>query len=107
MAGIAVLADKVRPNADLLRAGPRLPQPQVTDLSIGLSRFQPTLAEPPFDASRLKLLFEEIDLAAERLALFVHGMIVVDLGHEAPVVDGEFVELAAEGGVRGSPSSKA
>src|SRR5713226_5484699 len=102
MAGIAVLADEVRPNADLLRPGPCLSQLQVADLSIGLSHFQPAFAEPPLDASRLKLLLEEVDLAAERLALLVHGAIAVDLSHKTPVVNGELVELAAEGGVRGS-----
>src|SRR5258708_35476512 len=106
MAGIAILADEVRPNADLLRPGPCLPQPQVADLPIGFGRLQPTLAKPSLEASHLKLLFEEVNLAAERLALLVHGAIAVNLSHEPPVVNGELVELAAEGGVRGPAPSK-
>ena len=102
MAGVAILADEVRPNADLFGSGPCLPQSQVADLSIGFGCLQPPLAKPPFDASRLKLLFKEIDLAAERLALLVHGSVAIDLGHETPVVNGEFVELMTEGGVCGS-----
>ncbi len=46
----------------------------------------------------MELLVEEIDLAAERLALLVHCPVSIDLGHEAPVVNGKFVELVAEGG---------
>src|SRR5258708_38763662 len=55
MAGIAVLTDEIRSNADLLRPGPHLPQPQVADLTVGLGRFQPSFTAPPLDASRLKL----------------------------------------------------
>src|SRR5258708_4574680 len=103
MAGVTVLADEIRSNTDLFGPGPRLPQPQVADLPIGFSRFPPTLAKPPLDASRLKLLLQEVDLGAERLALLVHGAVAVDFGHEAPVVNGELVKLAAEGGI-GSPA---
>src|SRR5258708_35908275 len=78
----------------------------MADLSIRLGRLQPPLAKTPFDASRLKRLFEEADLTAERLALLVHCSVLVDLGHESPVVYREFVELAAEGGVRGSGSTE-
>src|SRR5260370_38561807 len=106
MGGVAVLADEVGPNADLFGPGPCLSQPQVADLSIGFSRFQPTLAKPPLDASRLKLLLEEVDLGAERLALLVHGAVAVDFSHEPPVVNGEFVELRAEAGVGGPAPSQ-
>ncbi len=106
MAGIAILADEVRPNVDLLHPGPCLPQSQVADLPVGFGRFQPTLAKPPLDTSCLKLLFKEVNLAAERLALLVHGAVAVNLGHETPVVNGELVELAAEGGIRGPAPSK-
>src|SRR5258707_12413443 len=106
MAGIAVLTDEIRPNADLLRPGPCLSQPQVADLTVGLGRFQPAFAKPPFDTSRLKLLLEEVDLTAEGLALLVHGPVAINLRHEAPVMNGEFVELAMEGGVGGSAPPK-
>ena len=106
MAGIAILADEVRPDADLFRSGPCLPQPQMADLSVGFGCFQPTFAKPSFDASRLKLLFKEIDLAAERLALLVHGTVTIDLGHETPIVNGEFVKLVTEGGICGSAPAK-
>src|SRR5260370_23099079 len=94
MAGVAVLADKVCPDAVLFRPGPCLPQPQVADLPVSLGCLQPTLAKPPFELDRLKLLPKEAALAAERLALLVHGAVAVDFSHETPVVDGEFVELA-------------
>src|SRR5258708_35320022 len=106
MAGVTILADEVRPDADLLRSCPCLPQPQMADLSVGFGCFQPTLAKPPFDASRLKLLFKEVDLAAEHLALLVHGAVTIDLGHETPVVNGELVKLATEGGICGSTPAK-
>ena len=106
MAGVVVLVDEVRPNADLFGPGPCLSQPQVADLSIGFSRFQPTLAKPPLDTGHLKLLLEEVDLAADQLALLVHGPVSIDLGHKTPVVDGELVELAVEGGVCGPAPSK-
>src|SRR5258708_24807110 len=102
MGGVAVLVDEVRPDADLLRPSPHLSQPQMADLMVSFGRFQPPFAKPPFDVSCLKLLFKEIDLAAEGLALLVHGSLAVDLGHKTPVVDGELVELAAKGGVGGS-----
>ncbi len=106
MAGIAVLSDEIRSDTDLLSPGPRLSQPQMADLTVGLGRLQPTLAKPPFDASRLKLLLEEIDLTAEGLALLVHGLVTVDFGHKTLVVDGEFIELATESGVGGPASPK-
>ncbi len=106
MAGIAILTDEVRPDADLLGSGPSLPQSQVVDLSIGLGRFQSTFAKPPLDASRLQLLFEEVDLAGERLTLLIHSTVAIDLGHETPVVNGELVKLAVEGGVRGPTPSE-
>src|SRR5258707_14350482 len=106
MAGVAILADEVRPNADLFGSGPRLPQPQVADLSIGFGCLQPPLAKPPFNASRLELLLEKVDLAAERLALLIHGAVTVDFGHEAPVVDGELIELAPESGIRSPAPTK-
>src|SRR5258708_21743315 len=102
MAGVAVLAVEFHSNADLLRPGSCLPQPQVTDMTVGLGRLQSPFAESPLDASRLKLLLEEVDLAAEGLALLVHGPVAIDFGHKAPIVNREFVELATEGGVGGS-----
>src|SRR5713226_9213637 len=106
MAGVAILSDKVCPNMDLLRSGSCLSQPQMADLSIGFGCLQPTLAEPPLDAGRLKLLFKEVDLGTERLALFVHNAVSIDFSHELPIVDGEFVEFAAEGGVCSPTPSK-
>ncbi len=94
MAGVAVLANQVCPDAVLLCSGSCLPQPQVADLLISLGHLQPPLAEPLFESGRLELLVEEVDLTAERLALLVHCSVSVDFGHEAPVVNGEFVELA-------------
>src|SRR5258708_4814620 len=102
MAGVAVLPNEIRSNADLFRPSPRLAQPQVADLTVSLGRLQPPFAKPPFDARRLKLLVEQVDLTAEGLTLLVHSPVTVDLCHEPPVVDGEFVELATEGGVGGS-----
>ena len=102
MAGIAILADEVCPDVDLFGSGPGLSQSQMADLSVGFGRFQPTFTKPPLDTGRLQLLFKEVDLAGERLALLVHGAVAIDLGHETPVVDGEFVELATEGGIGGS-----
>src|SRR5258708_4160297 len=106
MAGVAILSDEVRSDTDLFRPGPGLSQSQVADLTVGLGCLQPTLAEPPFEASRLELLFEEVDLTAEGLTLLVHGSVPIDFCHKTPVVDGELVELAAEGGVGGSASPK-
>ena len=101
MAGIAVLADEIRSDAVLLCSGPRLPQPQMVDLAVGLGCLEPTLAEASFEAGGLELLLKEIDLAAQRLALFIHGSVPVDFCHETPVVNGEFVKLATECSERG------
>ena len=106
MTGIAILTDEVRSDADLLRPGPCLSQPQMADLPVGFSRFQSAFTEPPLNTSRLKLLFKEVDLAAERLTLLVHGTVAIDLGHKPPVMNGELVELVAKGGVCGSAPSK-
>ncbi len=65
MAGIAILANEICSDAVLLCSGPRLPQSQVADLSVSLGCLQPSLAEPLFDMGCLKLLLEEVDLAAE------------------------------------------
>jgi len=71
----------------------------MADLAIGLGRLQPTFAETPLETGRLKLLLEEINLTAEGLTLLVDTPVAVDFGHEAPVMDGEFVKLAAKGGI--------
>src|SRR5260370_31153360 len=68
----------------------------MADLAISLGRFHPPLAEPPFEMGHLELLVEEVDLTAEGLALLVHRSVSVNFGHEAPIMDGEFVELATE-----------
>src|SRR5229473_292446 len=106
MAGVAVLADEVRPDTDLFRSGPCLPQSQMADLTVGLGCLQPTLAKPPFDAGCLKLLLQQVDLTAQGLALLVHGSVPIDFCNEAPIVNGEFVELATESGVGGPASPK-
>src|SRR5258707_557438 len=106
MAGVAILMDKARSDADLLRPSSRLPQPKMAALPICFGRFQPPFAKAPLEASRLKLLLEEVHLGAEGLALFVHGTVSVNLSHKPPVMDGELVELAAEGGVGGPASPK-
>src|SRR5258708_26642041 len=102
MGGVAVVVNQVRPDAVLLCSSSCLPQSQVADLSISLGRLQPPFAEPPFETGRLELLIEEVDLTAERLALLVHHPVPVDFGHEAPIMNGEFIELTAKGGEGGS-----
>src|SRR5258708_13280350 len=98
MAGIAVLADEVHPDADLFRSGSHLSQPQMADLLVGFGCLQPTLAKPSFDASRLKLLFKEIDLAAECLALLIHGSVAIDLSHKTPILNAKLFALALKAG---------
>ncbi len=67
-------------------------------MAVSLGSFKSPLAETAFHSSRLDLLFKKIDLATQHLALLIHGAVVVDLGHEAPVVDGELVESSPKGG---------
>ena len=76
------------------------------DLSVGPGGFEPPFAETSFHASCLDLLLKEINLTAQRLALLVHGVVMVDLGHEAPVVDSEFVEFSLESSKGGATSSQ-
>ncbi len=63
-------------------------------------------AETSLHVSSLDLLVKEIDLAAQRLALFVHGTVTIDLSHETPVVDGKFVEFLPESGEGCATSSQ-
>jgi len=72
------------------------------DLAIGPGGLKSPFAETLLHTSRLDLLFEEIDLTAQRLALLVHGTVMVDLGHKTPVVDGELVECSTKGGEGGT-----
>ncbi len=78
----------------------------MVDLMVSFGRLQPPFAKAPFKAGHLELLIEEVDLAAERLALLIHGTIPVDFCHETPVVDGEFVEFSTERGEGSSAPTK-
>ena len=98
MLSIPILAYEVHPNSVLLLTGPGLTQSQMADLVVGPSGLESPFTETLFHSSRLDLLLEEIDLAAQRLALFVHHVVTVDFGHKAPVVNGKFVEFSPEGG---------
>ncbi len=72
------------------------------DLTVGFGCLQSPLAKAPFEAGRLELLVEEVDLAAERLALLIHGSVPIDFGHETPVMNGKLIELTTECGEHGS-----
>src|SRR5712692_5314249 len=98
IAGLAILTHQVGPNAILLCPGPRLSQLQMVDLTVCLGCLEPPPAKTTLHSSRLHLLFKEINLAAQRLTLFVHRMVSIDFGHETPVVDGEFVEFSTQCG---------
>src|SRR5258708_21559947 len=96
MSSLLILVHQVCPNSVLLLTHPGLTQPQMADLAVGSGGFKSPFAETSLHSSHLDLLFKEVDLAAQRLALLVHGLVVVNLGHEAPIVDGELVKCAAE-----------
>ncbi len=68
----------------------------MVDLTICLCRFESSLAETPFYPNRLYLLFEEVDLGGQRLALLIHGLVSVDFGHKTPIVAGELVKCTMD-----------
>ena len=106
MVGSTVLAYQVCSDAVLLLPGPCLPKSLVRDLTVHPGCFKPPFTEASFHSGRLELLFKEIDLTAEHLALLIHGVVSVDLGHEAPIMDGEFVKFAMERGKGGAAPSQ-
>src|SRR5258708_796205 len=99
---LLILVNQVHPNPVLFLTGPGLTQLQVTDLSVGPGGFKSPFAETPFHSSHLNLLFKEIDLATQCLALLVHGVVTVNFGHKTPIVDSEFVELLPKGSKGGA-----
>src|SRR5258708_8911488 len=104
MASLVVLAHHVHPNSVLFVSGPCLTQLQMADLTIHPCCFESSLAETLFHPGHLYLLFEEINLGGQRLALLVHGMVPVDFGHKTPIVAGELVKCMAEH-CEGGPAS--
>ncbi len=76
----------------------------MADLSICLCCFKPPFTKAPFHSGHLDLLFKEVDLGTQHLALFVHGLILVDFGHKTPIVAGELVECMVDCG-EGGPTS--
>ena len=76
----------------------------MADLLIHPCRFEPPFAKAPLHSGRLDLLFKEVNLGAQHLALFVHGPILVDFGHKTPIVAGELVKGMADRGKSGPTS---
>ena len=76
----------------------------MVDLMICLCHFKSPLAEALFHLSCLYLLFEEVDLGGQQLALFIHGLVLVNFSHKTPIVTGELVEHMADGGKGGATS---
>src|SRR5713226_2606859 len=87
MSSLSILAYQVRPDPVLLLACSGLAQPQMLDLAVGPGGFESPFAETVLHSSHLDLLFKEINLATQRLALLIHGAVAVDLGHKTPIVD--------------------
>ena len=63
--GLAVLVHQVCSNAIFLCLGSHLSQVQVADLTVCSGCLEPPSAEAVLHLSRLDLLFEEVDLAAQ------------------------------------------
>ena len=78
----------------------------MADLFVHPCCLEPPFTETSLHVGHLHLLLKEIDLTAERLALFVHHMVPVDLSHETPIVDCEFVKLAMDCGKGGATPSQ-
>src|SRR5258708_35661919 len=104
--GLAVLMYQVCSNMILLCSGSHLPQSQVADLAVCSGCLEPPFAETVLHSSCLHLLFEEVDLATQRLALFIHSTVLIDFGHKTPIVDSELVECSTECGEGGTAPSQ-
>ena len=76
----------------------------MADLTICLCHFKSPFAEALLHSSGLYLLFEEVDLGGQRLALFIHGSILIDFGHKTPIIAGELVKRAVDHS-EGGPTS--
>src|SRR5229473_2897757 len=88
----------------LLMLRPCLTQAEAVDILVGFGCLEPPFAETLLHAGRLHLLLDEVELGRKALALLVHCLIPVDLGHKPPIVSGELVEGAAESGEGGATS---
>ena len=99
-----VLPHQVHPTSVLFDLGPCLTQSQMADLSICLCHFEPPFAKALFHSGCLDLLLKEVNLGAQCLALFIHGLVLVNFGHKTPIVAGELVERMVDHGESGPAS---
>jgi len=66
-------------------------------MSVCLCCFQPPPAKAPLSVGHLLLLFEQVNLGSQGLDLFIHHLVMIDLGHKTPIVTGELVKCVADG----------
>ena len=104
MTRLLPLSYQVTSDLVLLVSSPHLAQSQMVDLSICSCHFEPPLAESLFHLGRLHLLFKEVNLGRQCLALFVHGLVAVDFSHKTPIVTGELVKCSVDHGESGPTS---
>ncbi len=86
------LAEQIAPDLVLLMSSPHLTESKVADMSICSGCLKPPFAKGLFHVGHLYLLFKEVNLHFQALALFVHRLVVVDLSHKPPVIGGELVK---------------
>ena len=90
------LAEQITPDLVLLMLSPHLTKSKVVDMLIRSGCLKPPFAKGPFHVGHLYLLFKEVNLCSQALALFIHHLVAVDLSHKLPVIGGELVKGALD-----------